>query len=382
MLRKKIYLALLGLVLAFGVSKVNAAPNQNIDLEQFKKNLREISAASPVVQQNYLKANVKTLDTKYLLSPGDSLALSVYGEPEFTQAEIIVRPDGYATIDPFGEFNVAGLSIDQFTQTLSEKFKSYLLNPKVSVKVNNLRSAKVYVYGAIEKPGLYEAGILAGTQGTPAKAVPYSSDITVANVISNAGGIKYNADLRNIKITNNTTGKNQTIDLMKLIENGDVGQDLILRSGDSVYVPSLESDAQISDKDFMLISSSSLAPSDFPVRVLGAVNRPGVHSLTSRSPLLNSAIASSEGYSIDADKKLVTVQRITPQGNTSTFYINPSKDDMVLRPNDIVIIADKSTSMAARGFDFAAGIVSPFVRFSDAYNGWAEMFDPDRRYRY
>lgn len=392
MRRSKIVITLLCLALMLGSNCANSeevvAEGQTIDtaarsldIEKFKQELQEVSSVTPIANPSRLSGKVKTLDTKYLLSPGDSIAISVYGEPEFTQPSILVRPDGYATVEPFGEIFVAGTDVEQLTSDLKQKLKFYLLDPKVSVKVNSLHTAKVYVYGAVQKPGLYQQERVTQTDSSPGRYITSVPELTAASVIANAGGIKYNADLRHVKVTNNSTGRNDELDLMSLIEKGDASQDIYLRSGDTIYIPELETAAQVSDRDFMLVASSSLAPVDFPVRVIGAVARPGMYKLTSSSPRLNSAIAASEGYLPEANRKIVAVQRVTPQGNVSTFYVEPAKNDLILRPNDIVVVSDKSTSVASRGFDFMGTIITPFGRFADSYNSWAEIFNPTRRYR-
>lgn len=357
----------------------NITDGKIVDVEKFKQELDAVSEENSPTQ-TILKAKVKTLSTKYLLSPGDSMSLSVYGEPEFSQPFILVRPDGYATIEPFGEINVAGMSVDELIDALKTKLKFYLLDPKVSVKVNNLHSAKVYIYGAVQRPGLYQQSITQSREDSGGNTAQIIPEMTVASIIANAGGIKLNADLRNIKVINNETGRDETVDLMKLVQNGDVNQDIYLRSGDSIYIPTLSSEAQMSDEDFILISSSSIAPANFPVRVIGEVIRPGVHNLSSNSPRLNSALASSEGYTINANKKLIAVQRLTNKGNVSTFYVNPNKNDVILRPNDLIIIPESSSAAASKGFGLLADVLNPLVRFGDGFNSWAEMFDPTRRF--
>ncbi|MDD3012723.1 MAG: polysaccharide biosynthesis/export family protein [Candidatus Gastranaerophilales bacterium] len=389
---KKFGLAL-AIILAFSMSlsqvkaedasTISQMGNNNltktVDVEKFKQDLEAAAQETPSVRAA-LKAKVKTLSTRYLLSPGDSISLSVYGESDFAQPDILVRPDGFATIEPFGEINVAGLSVDELTDTLKTKFKTYLLAPKVSVKVNTLHSAKIYVYGAVQRPGLYQQ---AATQtrlnanGNSAQIIP---EMTVASIISNAGGIKLNADLRHIRVINNETNRDETVDLMKMVQHGDVNQDIYLRSGDSIYIPSLDTEAQISDDDFMLISSSSLAPVDFPVRVTGAVSKPGVYNVSSNSPRLNSALAFSQGYTPEAKKNLVAIQRLTNKGNVSTFYVNPNKNDVILRPNDLIVVPETSSSAASKSFGLIADILSPVARFGDGFNSWAEMFNPTRRY--
>ena len=118
----------------------------------------------------------------------------------------------------------------------------------------------------------------------------------------------------------------------------------------------------------------------FPVRIIGAVATPGVYDITSANPGLNSAIAASQGYTPDANKKIVTIQRVTPRGNIATLYVNPMKDDIVLRPNDLIIVPEKSTTIAGRGFNFLSAVVMPFGIISNAANSWTQMFDPSRYY--
>ena len=390
MVKSKVFISLLMMLLLLNISKsyaedlsakqdVNSKPTNALDIESFKKELMQVST-KPETSEPALKGRVKTLSTKYLMSPGDAISISVYGEPEFTQNEILVRPDGYSTIEPFGEVKVAGMDVEELTGVLKDQLKTYLLDPKVSVKVNDLHVAKVYIYGAVQKPGLYQQGKVTSKIDKSGRETLTAPELTIASVISNAGGIKYNANLRSVKIINNETGRNEEVDLMKMLINGDMSQDICLRSGDTIHVPEIQSDAQVPDNEFMLVASSSLAPAQFPVRVIGAVRRPGLQNLTSASPHLNSAIAASEGYTLDANQKVIMIQRPTPQGNISTFYINPAKNDMVLRPNDIVVVPEKATTIATRGFGYMQSVMGPFGGFSSAFNGWAEMFNPTRRF--
>lgn len=357
----------------------------SLGLEQFKKDLSNVSAPQFSVDSGkgveQINGKIRTLQAKYLLSPGDTLSLSVYGEPEFTQPQILIRPDGRATIEPFGEVDVAGITVEDLTVKLKDNFKTYLLDPKVSVKINNLQSAKVYIYGAVQKPGLYQQQATQTRDPNSATVNTTMPQLTVASIVSSAGGIKYNADLRHVRIVNKETNKNEEVDLMKLISEGDTTQDIYLRSGDSIYVPELRTGAQISDDDFKLISSSSIAPATFPVRVIGEVTRPGLQLLTPDSPSLNSAIAASQGYTMNANKKVVTVKRVTPNGNISTFVVDPNKNDLVLRPNDIVVVNDTAAARVGKAFGGYSTAVSPFAGVADAFNGWAEVFNPTRRWR-
>jgi protein involved in polysaccharide export with SLBB domain len=87
----------------------------------------------PVRQESIrIIKNENSSNEKYKISSGDILSISVYDEPDLTQSDIVVRPDGCATINPIGEVYVEGLDIHELTNVLEEKFKPYLNNPQVS----------------------------------------------------------------------------------------------------------------------------------------------------------------------------------------------------------------------------------------------------------
>ncbi len=315
------------------------------------------------IKQDIFKLRVKTLNSKYLLAPGDVIDIAVYQDTQFSRRGVLIRPDGYATISPFGEIYAAGLSIEELTQHLEDKFRKYILNPKISININTIKAAKVYVYGAVQNPGLYQQENSINITTTKGQRVALSPGLTIASVIKNAGGIKYNADLENVQVINKSTDKNVNINLFKWLKEGDTRQDIYLSTGDSVYIPSLKGNILLSDDDFQLVSSSSIAPDNFPVRIIGSVNSPGLYELKSVSPGLNSAIAASAGYAINANKKIVTVYRKMPTGNISKMLVNPAKTDLVLRPDDLIEV--KKLSIANRGFSFFALVMSPFTRFAN-----------------
>jgi len=352
-----------------------------LNIEKFRADLDKISESKSTAGKSpVLKAEIKTLSNRYIVSPGDTISIAVFGEPDFTQTGIVVKSDGYATIAPFGEVKIGNIDVDQVNSLLTAEFKRYMVNPQVSIKLDDLHLAKVYIYGAVQKPGLYQKTL--ATTATAGMNLDRNMPMTLANVIANAGGIRYDADIENVQVINIQTGKTKSYNMLELIKNGDASQDIYLNSEDKVYVPVRNSDAQLSDEDFLLISSSSIAPADFPVRVIGAVTRPGIQSLTSRSPRINSAIAASQGYTLDANMKALQVKRITPKGNISTIMVDPNKNDIVLRPDDLIQVTDKRTTLTGRGFTFAGAIFDSVGKFGSAYNSWADMFDPTRRYDY
>lgn len=327
-----------------------------------------------------IKNQERMSDTRYLISPGDVFSFSVYDEPTFTQPEIIVRPDGYATIEPLGELYVAGYDIKTLTGILYEKMSFYLKEPRISLNIKEFHPASIYIYGAVQKPGNYQQIIQANRIVSDSKNPTVKTDLTLSNVISNAGGITYDADLEHVTITS-IDNKKREINLWKLIKDGDVTQNILLHSGDVVYVPRMET-IPLGDDEFKLLISTPIFPVSFPVRVIGEVNKAGIFNISSETPYLNSAIALASGYTIDANKKFVKIYRNTPDGKISEIIVDPYRIDFVLRPNDLVDVEGRRTLKTVRAFSYINTILSPFAAAGSATNNWADVMDPGRRYRY
>lgn len=302
--------------------------------------------------QQLKRAHIETFSDRYTLSPGDTLNISVLGEQELAQDKVLVKYDGYINMHPVGEIKVAGFNVDEVKAILAAQLSKYFIDPIVSVHVNSIHIPKVYIYGAVQKPGLYQHY----KDGEISEAGNYMPP-TLASVIADAGGIKYSADLENIQVINNKTGKKRTHNLLKLIRNGDSTQDIYLSSGDTVFIP-VKQFPKLSDRDFLLISSSSIAPEKFPVRVIGAVKKPGVHLLTTKSPGINTAIAASEGFKLTAKTEAVKIHRVTHSGAVSTVVIDPSVQDVVLRPNDTIDVYDKRKGISSKIYRFFLSLVS------------------------
>lgn len=317
---------------------------------------------------------------KYKITPGDIISVSVYDEPNFLQPEILVRPDGYATIDPIGEIFVDGLDIQQLTKTLQSKFSSYINDPIVSINIKEFSPASICIFGAVQKPGIYQQLTNVSKFTADSKNPLVKTDLTLSNVIANAGGISNDADISNITVTS-TDNKLRKVDLWKLAKDGDVQQNLKLKTGDVIFVPKIDS-ITINDEDFKLLAKMSFFPSTFPVRVLGEVARGGIFNISGESPYLNTAIVNASGYTLEANKSIVVVYRKAHDDKLVKIYVDPFNHDFVLRPNDLVDVRKRTLMKVVSGSDYISRIISPFLNLGSTYNSWAEVFNPSRRNYY
>jgi len=158
----------------------------------------------------------------YVVGERDVLKITVYDQPDLTT---VGRVSGEGTIFfPFlGEVKVKGLTLPQIAARLSSQLADgYIVNPQVSVYIEEYRSRKVLLIGEVVRPGPYEL----------------TGPTTLIELLSRAGPLSSNAGDEAI-IKRKQPGGEQAIkiDLGRLIEKGDTSIDLVLQDGDSIYIP-------------------------------------------------------------------------------------------------------------------------------------------------
>ena len=166
------------------------------------------------------EASQSVVPPGYRVGADDELAISVWHEPELSQV-VVVRPDGMITMPLLNDIHVAGLTTEGLQTLLTEKLKALVNDPQVTVIVKAVKSQKIFVVGAVAKQGAY----------------PLGGDLTVLQVIAQAGGVGPFAKTRGIYILRNRNGKQVKIpfNYKKALAGKD--PDPILQSGDMIVVP-------------------------------------------------------------------------------------------------------------------------------------------------
>ncbi len=168
----------------------------------------------------------------YVVGPGDQLNISVYGIQENSDL-VNVTPEGTISIPQVGEVKVAGLTIEEARQRISNVMSSTAYptikseRSKLSVTVGNIRSIRVTIIGA-NKPGNYTV----------------SSLTTAFNALFLAGGPSQFGSFREIElIRDNKLYKK--IDLYKFLVNGDQADNVSLKDNDVIRIPSYKTRVDI-----------------------------------------------------------------------------------------------------------------------------------------
>lgn len=304
-----------------------------------------------------LKAGVEYTKGNYRVGPGDVLSLHVYHQPDLAQSEILVKDDGFASFNGVGEILVAGKTLDQVNQMLRTRIGELIIDPIVTVTVLQVRPGTIYLAGAVKRPGMLQLAS-APTKGAEANKSMPRVDLRLSNVLASSGGLALNADLSRIEIRQANSSEIIHVNLWKMLKEGDRSEDVLVQSGDSIYVPELAHTA-INDQDYNLLLQSSIGPGTFPVRIIGEVETPGIYELSGNSPFLNSVIAQAGGYRPGANRQMLAIRRFSGE-SMDTLYVDPNQSDIVLRPNDVVFVSEKSIYSAGRFFETVAKVLSPF----------------------
>jgi polysaccharide export outer membrane protein len=166
-----------------------------------------------------------SLAQDYIVGEGDVLKIAVFNNDDLTTVAR-VSGEGVIKLPLIGQIEVGGLTVSQISDKISTLLADgYVVNPQVSIFVQEFRSKKAFIMGEVHKPGYH---VLSG-------------NTTLLELLSVAGGVtKDAADKATIKRKSGSTNKEETIitiDLKSLLEKGDTSLDVPIMDGDSIYIP-------------------------------------------------------------------------------------------------------------------------------------------------
>lgn len=295
-------------------------------------------------------------EASYTLGAGDQIVLDVFDVPEFsgTNGTYTILVDGSVTFPWIGRVQLQGLTLDEAAALLEREYGSrgYIVDPLITINLAAARTLKVSVVGEVKRPGAYAIspagdtnGPLLTTGGGGGGGTTVSRWPSVTEAIKAAGGITQLADLRNVQIRRpQRDGSEQLIDvnLWELIRTGTLNQDITIRDGDTLVIPTA---VALSPDEATLIGSASFAPETVTVNVVGEVIAPGPIAIAPNTSL-NQAIQAAGGFDRQrARTGRVTLVRLNPNGTAVQRRINidlaagiNEETNPALQPGDTVIV--------------------------------------------
>jgi polysaccharide export outer membrane protein len=236
----------------------------------------------------------------YRIGPGDVLKITVWGHDDLSRSSV-VAPDGRMPFPLIGDVEAGGLTPTELESRLRHVLgKDYLVDPQVTVTVQEYRSQRVFVLGEAEKPGTYaltgRATLLdvLSQAGGPSKGA--GRQVVVVRFPRSAGPVAPGA-------AGSTTMR---VNLRRLLD-GDGSENIPLENGDTIYIPKQTS-----------------------FFVLGEVKRPGAFVLEKETSALE-AITLAGGFTERAAPSMARVLRKRPDGNQETIAIDLAGTDLRAR---------------------------------------------------
>lgn len=264
--------------------------------------------------------SVDRVDQDYRIGPRDVLRIIVWNNPQLMATasgdNVIgfeVQADGSFFFPYAGKIRAAGLTLNDVRTQLTRRLSSVMKTPQVSVSVLSYGNQKIYVLGAVEKPGLL-----------PLEGYP----ISIMEAISRAGGLTDQAS--GLKAYLLRDGKRIDIDLDALLHKGDMRQNFVLRNGDVLRIPDNRSEK---------------------VYIMGAVKQPKSVLMTAGSLSLSEAIMDGGGLDeTTSDASNVYVIRVL-KGKTKIYHLDMKYADSFLvgeqfhmKPRDVIYVASSKVA--------------------------------------
>ena len=263
----------------------------------------------------------------YRVEAGDVLQIVVWDHPELSASMLPAVPgagiagsplqpssgfevdqEGMLEFPYAGKLKVAGMTSGEVHALLTQRLSRYLKQPKLTLRVLNYRSKRVYVDGEVKAPGVQPINDIA---------------MTLTEAINRAGGLNPTADQSRIMVSRE--GKTYQVNLPQLVQRGVNPSAVVLAHGDVVRVPSRE-------ESKIFISGEVTAPRALPMR--------------NGRLTLNEALGEAGGINpVTGDARQVYVVRRT-QDESVVYQLDANApgalamaEGFELNPKDVVYVA-------------------------------------------
>lgn len=180
-------------------------------------------AAAPPASNNSGSVGFQERYPRYQILPGDTMDLVFEFSPEFNQS-VSVQPDGYISLRGVGDVHVSSQTIPELIATLEKAYSKILNKPSISVMLKDFEKPYFTVTGQVGRPGKYDL----------------HGETTVTEAVAMAGGFNEKSKHSHVVLFRRVSSQwteAKVLDVKKMLNSGNLGEDFVMRPGDMVYVP-------------------------------------------------------------------------------------------------------------------------------------------------
>ncbi|MEH2106628.1 SLBB domain-containing protein [Nostoc sp.] len=325
------------------------------------------------------------IDTNYSLGGGDRIRVNVFEVPEYT-GEYQIPPGGAINLPLIGSVSVSGLTSEQAADEIARRYARFLKRPLISVNLLSPRPINVFVAGEVTRPGAYTLSLSGGAGDNPGVQYP-----TVLAALTTAQGVTLAADVTQVQLRRKIGRSSEqavTINLKELIQTGRLSQDITLRDGDTIVVPTATNFNVAESRNIFASNFAASQTTPRTVTIIGEVNRPGSYLVTpgntdaqggatansnsgaaspSGLPNVTRVIQLAGGITAQADVRNLKLRRPTRTGSEQAIDINlwqllqsgDANQDIIVQDGDTIVIPTATEINPAEATQLATTTLSP-----------------------
>ncbi|MGJ5630266.1 SLBB domain-containing protein [Nostoc sp. CALU 1950] len=324
------------------------------------------------------------IDTNYSLGGGDRIRVNVFEVPEYT-GEYQIPPGGAINLPLIGSVSVLGLTTEQAADEIARRYARFLKRPLISVNLLSSRPINIFVAGEVTRPGAYTLNLSGGAGDNPGVQFP-----TVLAALTTAQGVTLAADVTQVQLRRKVGRSSEqavTINLKELIQTGRLSQDITLRDGDTIVVPTATNFNVAESRNIFAANFAASQTTPRTVTIIGEVNRPGSYLVTPAStdaaqagatansgtttpnglPNVTRVIQLAGGITAQADVRNLRLRRPTRSGSEQAIDINlwqllqsgDTNQDIIVQDGDTIVIPTATEINPAEATQLATTTLSP-----------------------
>lgn len=241
----------------------------------------KLPAVSAEFEDNNVFATVSGVP-EYRIGPGDVIEITLWKGSVATRELITVKPSGKISFNMADNLYVNGFTASQVDDMITSSLVKYIRAPRVDVIVKEYKSKFVTVLGP---------GASLGGRGGGGKNY-LTGRTTIVEIFSQNVGLHQDANLAEVGLRRKH-GKTLKLNLFNAILRGETGQDVVLDSGDVIYIP--------------LITKE-----DKRVYIFGEVDKPGVYAFSGSEMHLLDVVSQAGGFTVFAHEDSTKIVRGDP----------------------------------------------------------------------
>ncbi len=187
-------------------------------------NATDASVSDEAAIQTQINSVYQNFQNSYRLGPGDVIAVYVDKHPDDTLPKAIVSPVGQIYYPLMGNVSVVGKTLPQLQTHFTSSISEFIKEPKVTVALLEVNSAKIGVLGEVRTPGV----------------IIMNRPMRVLDAITSAGGITDMGNSSSVSILRQyEDGRVEMVstNVKKILKGkADPEENVYLRAGDTVIV--------------------------------------------------------------------------------------------------------------------------------------------------